>query len=104
MKHGLQSTGLLPVRNLWSLWGWDTQRTTSIRGKHPVETAISTLHQRGGTGRYKRTEIKSEREQRKKLNKVNKAFEGCSTSHLLLQDGTHTALHTDCNISVCNET
>lgn len=87
--------------NLQSFWGRDIQRT-SIRGKHPVETVISTLHQRGGTERDKRTETESEREQRKKLNKVNKAFEGCSTSHLFLQTAhTHTDTHTqtqNCNM------
>lgn len=37
--------------NLRSLRGRGAQRTTSIRGKYPVEIVISTLHQHGGTGR-----------------------------------------------------
>ncbi len=76
--------------NLYTFWARDARRTASIRGQHPVETVISDLHQRGGTERHKRTETESEREQRKKLNKVNKAFEGCSTSHLFLQNCTLT--------------
>lgn len=46
--------------------------------------------------RDKKTEMESEREQRKKLNNVTKAFEGCSTSHLFRYSGTlaHIQQHT----------
>lgn len=98
---GCKAGGYNQCKSVEALRAEDTQRTTSIKGKHPVETVISTLLQRGGTGRDKRTETESEREHRKKDNKVNKAFEGCSTSHLLLQNRkqhtctpTHTLQHT----------
>lgn len=102
---GCKAGGYNQCKSVEALRAEDTQRTTSIKGKHPVETVISTLLQRGGTGRDKRTETESEREHRKKITRSTKHLRdarplicSCKTAN-----NTHARQHTRCNTHrLCN--
>lgn len=60
-SRGFAERWAISGANVWCFWGSDPERTTSIRGKHPVETVISPLHHRGGIGRDRRTEMELKR-------------------------------------------